>query len=196
MRSAPTLETAFGEVLKSASLRPGDIVLMTPKPVDSSRGLAPSLASRAFLAVSKDLQGEKTHSAIYVGNGQVVEARLESGITKKPLSEALRDVSAVVLRPDVSRKERRAAARKAMAMHAAGVKYDLVGLGRALAQELGIPTREKARLDSVTCSTLVSNAYTTKLVDKPKDSVMPADFLRSTKTRLIAHLGGKNADDR
>lgn len=197
MGSPTQLESAFSVIIKTAvALRPGDIVLMTPKPIDKGLGMLPSALTRAFLTVSKDLQGDRTHSAIYTGNGEVVEARLESGITRKSLEEAMRGVSAVVIRPDTSTKERRAAARKALAMHASGLKYDFAGLGRALVQELGIPTKEKTRLDAVTCSTLISNAYETRLVNKPKDAVMPADFLRSAKMRVIAHLRGHNASDR
>jgi hypothetical protein len=48
----------------------------------------------------------------------------------------------------------------------------------------------------VTCSTLISNAYETRLVNKPKDSVMPADFLRSSKAKLIAHLEKSRARNR
>ena len=194
MRSPkPELDHLFSGLLKLAEdLRPGDILLMTPKPAPSNLGTVPSLASRAFLAVSTDLQGEHPQSAIYTGNGHVVEARLESGITKKPLAEALKGVRAVVVRPDVSTKERRTAARNALRMHAAGLNYDLAGLGRALAQELGIPTREKKQLDAVTCSTLISNAYESKLVDKPKSSVMPADFLRTARTKIVGRLGGSH----
>lgn len=197
MGSPTPLEAAFREVIKTAvALRPGDIVLMTPKPIDKGLGLASSATLQAFHTVVKDLQGDKVHAAIYTGNGEVVEARLSSGVSRLALTKALKDVSAVVVRPDVSAKERRAAARKALQMHAAGLRYDLLGLGRALVQELGIPTREKTKLDAVTCSTLISNAYETRLVNKPKDAVMPADFLRSAKMRVIAHLGGSHASDR
>lgn len=192
------VEQAFiGAVKLASALKPGDIVLMSPKPIQGGRGLLPVAAARAFLAVSKDLQGDKTHSAIYVGNGEVVEARMESGITKKKLTDALQGVSAAVVRPLVSAKERRDAAAKALQMHRAGLRYDLAGLGRALFQELGVPTSEKKHLDSVTCSTLISNSYQSRLVDKPKDSVMPADFLRTDKTVMIAtNLGGTNATSR
>lgn len=196
MGRTPAEEAFIGAVKLASELKPGDIVLMTPKPRQEGMGFLPSLASRAFVAVSKDLQGDKTHSAIYVGNGEVVEARMESGITKKKLTDALQGIQATVVRPIASAKERSAAARRALQMHREGVRYDLAGLGRALVQELGIPTREKKKLDAVTCSTLISNSYTKPLVDKPKDSVMPADFLRTDKTTVVTNLGGTNATSR
>lgn len=193
MRSeAPRWILKYAEEFKA--LRPGDIVLMSPKPVSKDLGLVQGAAAHAFTAVSKGLQGEQTHSAIYVGGGNIVEARLESGIRKLPLQEAAKGVDVVVVRPKVSPKERLVAARRALAMHRNGLKYDFAGLARAFVEELGIPTMEKRKLDAVTCSTLISNSYEQKLVDKPRDAVMPVDFLRSKMTEIVARRGSHATD--
>jgi len=100
--------------ISAQNMQKGDVVVMTMGPEtyinDPKSSSLQKAKERVFRHMSPRMQGEYTHSGIYVGNGQIVEAR-EDGVTKKPLTASLRSIDgAVVVRPRASKKVRARAA--------------------------------------------------------------------------------------
>jgi hypothetical protein len=173
----------------ASKLEPGDILLASPQP-----STAKSVVRRTFdntvARASRYLQGsDKTHSLLYTGGGKIVEARIGLGVRKLPLVKALKGLDVTALRPvGVSAEARLTAAQRALEMVKTKPGYALKGVAKALLREHNIPIAIGA-VDGVICSDLITRAYDAPLTDKPKDAVLPVDFLRSTRLRQVAeHL--------
>lgn len=168
-------------------LRRGDVITMSPQ---GGKGLG----DRAFGAASKVLQGNLTHSAIYIGAGNVVESRLGEGVTKKKLMEALRSKSYVIQRPDVPYKIRNAAA--SFARKQVGKSYDDVALMTTGAGTL-VPNKVTRRVnrgkkepptgsEKFMCSDLVNAAYAKAKLVKGRKHVAPVDLRTSPAMKTVA----------
>jgi hypothetical protein len=185
------LKTAQGFSEFAAKLQPGDVLLTSPQPSTATNPFRRAL-DQTIARASSLLQGSaKTHSLIYTGDGKVVEARIGLGVRRLPLTKAVKNLDTVALRPLAPLEERAEAARRAIALVKKKPGYALKGIVKALAKEHNLPFAI-GKVDGVICSDLITNSYDSSLVDKPKDAVLPVDFLRSTRLHQVAeHKGAR-----
>lgn len=160
-------------------LEPGDILVVS---MGEGGG---GIADRLFGKVTQLAQGGLTHTVMYVGNGQVVEANQGRGVTKEPLHESLGTKSFVAVRPKLPAKVRRHAARFATTQ--VGKGYDNIALVRTGAglvlpefiskhlDKKQIPTSAKAW----TCSNLVGASYAKAKLTPFGGIPAPVDFRNS-----------------
>lgn len=195
-RTSGRLKTSKG--FSGLGLQKGDVLVTTPKKSES-----PTLSERTlggvFGHLSSSLQGSHTHAAIYVGNGQVVEARAEDGVKKRSLEDALKGIdSAIVVRPKTSKKNREGAAR--FAETRLGRKYDmkaLAGAGGSLVlpkkmYRLVSKRKNPEDAQNFICSNLVSAAYVTQGFSprgKDWDLTVPRDFLDPKHNKKVGVIG-------
>jgi cell wall-associated NlpC family hydrolase len=182
------------------TLVPGDILLTSFGQADPQIGRNErrlTLRERAFRAASRRIQGDTEHSAIYIGDGKVIETAPKSGAITKPLETMIGHKGGILaVRPKVPEPERLVAADRAREL--LGTPYSISRLGRA-----GLANWLKVAPEKVTdrtkhpyiCSTLVSDAYNQVKFNprKPNDALMPADFARSDQTERVARLMPKAA---
>lgn len=176
-----------------AQLEPGDILLASPQSSKATSDVRRAL-DRAFAAASKYVQGsDKTHSMLYAGNGKVVETRIGSGVEHVPLKRALEGLDAVALRPaGMAAKDRRAAARKALELVKSRPAYAFKGMAKAILEDAELPI-PVGTVNGLICSDLITRSYDAPITDKPRDAVLPVDFLRSTRlTQVAEHKGAKS----
>ena len=188
-------------------LRKGDVILTTPKK-DKGMSAGLKIPTNIFKKVSTSLQGSHGHSAIYVGNGQVVEARIEDGVQIRPLKRALRGIdSAIVVRPKTDKRTREGAAD--FAVTRVGRQYDNLAFLTAQGASMLIPDKMSKKLisrkqnpqdaDKFICGNLVAASYASKGFS-PKgskywDLTVPRDFLDPGTNRKIGIIGKKNSVD-
>lgn len=169
-------------------LRPGDIVVMTPKPADPDANILERAGNNFFSAISDKVQGKYTHSGIYVGKGHVVDIRAETGVRKIPLKELTKQVGVAALRPKVDAEARRRAVEKAHEYLARKdeIKYDLTKLPLA---GLSGPIKFKDRpIDeqNVICSSMVANMYDKhNLTGVARHVTKPSDFVNSKSLKPV-----------
>jgi uncharacterized protein YycO len=195
MEKEPLPQSIPGRLKSSAAgglakhVAPGDIVVVGPgKPVKSVGTVGRAL-NTAFQHVSKAVQGDITHGGVYVGDGRVVEIRLDTGARSLPLAAFVRGRRAAVVRPLVSARTVERAVERAKHYTKARPDYDTAGLFRALAAHyVKMKPSTKVEEDKLTCSTLVSAAYkgVSFTKDKPHNAIMPVDILNSKKTQVVA----------
>lgn len=169
-----------------AQLEPGDILLATPQPSQATTPVRRTLDA-AFAAASKFVQGsDKTHSMLYAGNGKVVETRIGTGVQHVPLKRALEGLDAVALRPaGLALKERKAAAQRALELVKTKPAYAFKGMIKAILEDADLPIPVGA-VEGIICSDLITRSYHAPITDKPRDAVLPVDFLRSTRLAQVA----------
>lgn len=173
-------------------IKPGDILLTSFDKAQPALGAKLTLPERIFRSVSKRLQGDTEHSAIYIGKGKVIETAPGTGAVMKPLPNMIGVQGGVVaVRPYVEDDERYRAVQRAKEL--LGTKYSIPRLFRAGAANYVRLNPEKVgdRLKhEYICSTLVGNAYDRVQFNeaKPQDALMPADFYRSRNTETVARL--------
>lgn len=172
----------------SRRLRPGDIVVMTPKPADPDANILERAGNNVFSAISDKVQGKYTHSGIYVGKGHVVDIRAETGVRKIPLKELTKQVGVAALRPKVDAEARRRAVEKAHEYLARKdeIKYDITKLPLA---GLSGPIKFKDRpIDeqNVICSSMVANMYDKhNLTGVARHVTKPSDFVNSKSLKPV-----------
>lgn len=146
-----------------------------------------------FRGASRLAQGSMTHSAIYVGNGKIVESRIGEGVKLKSFKSALRDKDYVILRPKTTKKKRAIAAKFAKSQ--VGKDYDSLaliqtGAGRLLPNwatnligkgRIAPPENAKA----YTCSNLLTAAYRKADIKLGGSLAAPFDLRVSNKTKSI-----------
>lgn len=176
-------------------LRPGDILLTAP------RGKPKNLIWRLYRPVSQKIQGtDYGHSALYVGGGKVVDARIGQGTKVRTLASVARQSRILALSPKVTNKERREAIR--FAKESLGSPYSTLGVLRAGLPFRGkrgrLPSPEELRQksrDSGICSGLVAYAYKRlKFSNSSRDLTRPGEILRSGKLEVVGRLGRKNEE--
>lgn len=164
--------------------RRGDILVMSPKPDPGG----PSFTSKAFNVVSRAIQGDLTHSAMYAGKGKVIDFRLDGGIHERPLADMAKEVDIAVVRPKVDRTEReQALARITDAMkRPKEVSYSVPQLFKTLASRVAPIGSDSTKLDNEICSTLISKSFNSKLVpDRARSSIVPSDFMHTPNARVL-----------
>lgn len=179
-------------------LRVGDILYTKPRSMEGE-----SLSSRIFYKAESIYQGSKyTHTGLYVGNGQVVDAGIwGKGLPGSKKGDDTRvhlvDLDTFkdrynfkVLRVDATAKERHDATR--WAKKQIGKDFNTGGVVKMVINPLkGKAPKIKDRTDneSFFCSELVANAYaphTALAVKKKLKHTLPGDIFRSTNTKTIA----------
>lgn len=150
----------------AGALQTGDVLVITTGPIPEGVSTPVRQGHKAFRALTRAAQGATTHAAMYVGNGEIVEARIGEGVLKRPMKEALKGLKAVAFRPPATKKSRKFAADFASTQ--VGKPYDGVALlmagTKVVAPEM-ISNRivtERDLPDDVeafTCSNLISAAY-------------------------------------
>jgi len=192
------VKLAFSETNRIGKFRrelvPGDILLTSFDKADPELGSGKkvTLPERVFRRISKKVQGDTEHSAIYVGQGKVIETGPRHGAIRKPLGRMTGHKGGILaVRPNVDERERRRAVTRAKQL--IGTKYSVPRLVRAgLANHVRLrPEKIKDRTKhQYICSTLVGDAYDKVQFNerKPADALMPADFFRSDKTESVARL--------
>jgi uncharacterized protein YycO len=189
----------------SKGMQVGDVILTAMAPEqyskDSGAPLHKRMKEQFFRKASPAAQGSYTHSAIYVGKGQVVEA-LQGGVVRRSLKRSLRDLDgAVVVRPKVSTKARRAAA--TFAKTQVGAPYESHKFLAKKGFSIFMPKyfdkkldhgKEIKKTDKWTCSNLIGAAYAlqghaTHTRGGRWSMTAPADFLVSDRNAHVKHLG-------
>ena len=191
--------------VSSRSMQKGDVVVMTMGPKTyigkSDSSLAQRAKERIFRKTSPAMQGGYTHSGIYVGKGQIVEARRD-GVRKRSLRSALKNIDgAVVVRPKAGKKAREGAAE--FAKSRVGAAYESEAFLTRQGVSLLAPKRmekllkRKSDIESTkkfTCGNLVSAAYVSQGFTPRKDKgewslTVPADFLNADKADRVKSMG-------
>jgi len=173
-------------------IKPGDILLTSFDRAEPQLKMELTLPERVFRSLSRKIQGETEHSAIYIGKGQVIETAPRTGAVVKPLTNMIGGQGGIIaVRPTVEEDERRRAVQRAREL--LGTRYSIPRLARAgLANYIRLrPERVSDRSKhEYICSTLVGDAYHDVQFNerKPYDALMPADFFRSDKTETVAKL--------
>jgi 8-oxo-dGTP pyrophosphatase MutT (NUDIX family) len=192
------------------ALQKGDIILTTMgKPTYLGKPGASFVSKtkeRVYRSVSPKLQGGYTHSAIYTGNGEIVEARAD-GVQRRTLKKGLAEIDgAIVVRPRAPKRTRGRAAD--FALSRVGRPYEseafLGGQGVALV----LPRKAEkllARKDSIeeakrfTCGNLTAAAYLsqgfTPRSKREWSMAVPGDFLNPKKSRLVRVLGEEREEE-
>jgi len=170
-------------------MQPGDIL------VANSIEL-PGALNTAVRSASSYAQGGFNHVAMYVGNGDIVESRVNRGTKQLSLKSGMRGLSYTVVRPDESKKVRSRAALEARKQ--VGKSYsasDMLRSGaylgilpkslrhKMMAHGKGSPVSLK-ELDAVQCAALVEGSYRgagTSVVPGDFRYVTPVDFMNYGK---------------
>ena len=177
-------------------LEPGDILLTSAKP---SRDRNPLIRAwdKAFSATSHALQGDHTHSLIYVGDGDAVETRMGVGVKQLPLRRALSTISKTraFRAAELTPEERQAAAERAKELVKTQPAYAFKTLTRALVERVAGLKLPVPKADGLICSNLVREAYGPhRIVTKARDLTLPMDFAKSKRLKVVADLNRRVRD--
>jgi len=164
-------------------LKPGDIL------VGGTRN--PGLLGKFTGKVLSVFQGGTPffHSAIYAGDGEVVDSRSGKGVHQTNLKDFVNRYKMRALRVDTKPSVRAEAVD--FAKKQIGKDYNLLGtLSQAFGPRKSNGKREREVADSLYCSELISNAYHTVALAKDRHigDVRPVDLQKSTNTRIIGEL--------
>ena len=186
-----TKPVVMAEKTGSTELEPGDILLMSSMKV-------PGTINKLVRAGSTATQGGLNHAAIYTGKGNIVEGRINRGVTELSLDRGTKGLSYTVVRPNLPKKVRNNAAR--VAREQIGKKYndgDLLRTGALLGL---VPDRLRAsvvgetnttsidKLDSMQCAALIAGAYQKagkQITNLNYRYVAPVDLLSKTDSTII-----------
>lgn len=166
-------------------LKPGDLLFSAP---DSSR--SKGVLGKVFKPLSRLVQGtDYGHTAIYAGNGKIIESRIGEGVQKKHLSKMTGSNNVIASRVKATPAERKKAVEYADSQIGKG--YSLTQLVRA-----GLPSFRGKRKDDnaeesdkLFCSALVANAYAKKqFSDKSRLATRPVEIMSSSQVKPIAAL--------
>jgi uncharacterized protein YycO len=186
------------ESLDESRLQRGDVLSITlGKRI--SKILPARAAEEAFRRGSQAVQGSYTHSALYVGDGELVEARVGEGVTKKSLEDAVGKLSFTVHRPKLKKSDREEAAR--FAEKQVGKGYDTVALvttaGGTVLPEKVVKLIDKKVISApkgskkYTCSNLVVAAYDKAQLTPAGSLASPGDLRSSKKMELVTKVHRK-----
>lgn len=162
--------------------RRGDILMFPSKPSQPRDGLVKNVIGGTFRLASRGIQGDLTHSAIYAGNGTVINLTQADGLQRVPIKE-LATNRVVLLRPHVSKQLRDEAVDR---IDSATIHYSIPKLLKTLVARVVKTKDTGVRIGNETCSSLIAKAYRNKLVrGRARDTVIPSDFLSSKRVEPI-----------
>ena len=194
LREADTNKTlpvlSIEKTAKQDDLQPGDILLMSSMQV-------PGFLNSMVRAGSTATQGGLNHAAVYVGNGKIVEGRVNRGVRELGLRKGTRGLSYTVVRPNLPRRVRSKAARVAKSQ--VGKEYstgDLAVTGALLGL---LPDTFRSRLlksndDSIDtdtamqCAALIAGSYQKagkNITGTSYKYVAPVDLLSKTNSTVV-----------
>lgn len=168
-------------------LKPGDIINTNPR---SPRG-----PDRVFKGLSKFVQGTRFgHSALYDGQGHVIEARGHT-VIRRPLHDLARCNELVAVSPKNVTREDRNRAVTWMRRHVGKDAFKVTLPALAVHGLKPTPlarAHERARqeLDRVLCSSLIANAYA-KIPFHPERAIAdtrPVDLLKSEHVDVVGKV--------
>ena len=182
---------------KSKELEPGDILLMSSMKV-------PGTINSMIRAGSTATQAGLNHAAVYVGNGKIVEGRINRGITELDLKRGTKNLSYTVVRPNLPRRIRKRAA--SIAKKQVGKEYsskDLVQTGAllglvpdSLRSKLLSPSEETIDdANTMQCAALIAGAYQKagkNITGTSFKYVAPVDLLSKTDSVIVKMKKAKN----
>lgn len=177
-------------------LRPGDVVVASPRPAGAKESPFAKAVSAALTVASQGLQGDKTHSMLYLGDGKLLDIRAGSQTAQLPVREALRGLDAEVVRPRLPEATRAEAARRAVVLAEKAPNYDYSGVLKAVLVEAGVPLKGTRSDDALTCSSVIAHAYRAKLTPKPRALTLPVDFLQNDKLAPVVTFLNRGRKDR
>lgn len=185
----PASVRSYGHLLKG--LKPGDIIITSAAKASGSSPLVEGF-QRAYSGVSRRIQGDFTHAALYTGEGKAIDIRVGQPASERPVQDILHRLDARVVRPTVDDAAKTKAVGYARGLVQQGAKYDANPLhfAKVLASDLvhvkAKPPEDVSR--NLICSNLVSRAYggTQFSTKKDADLLMPKDFLHSPLVRPVA----------
>jgi uncharacterized protein YycO len=167
------------------SLKPGDILFTAP----IREKMQSTFGKYFYKPISKAVQGtDFGHAAMYVGDGQVVEARMGETTKAVSLASVAKKQQIVAMRPNVTPKERREAI--AYVESQKGKPFSMTALANTLNPFRGKRKgRKPEEADALICSALVANAYARrKFSDAPRVVTTPAEVMRSPHLVPVAAL--------
>jgi hypothetical protein len=200
-----TKQAMSASAVSSEGMRKGDLVLtsMGPKTYldkpDSS--MFQRIKERLYRKYSPALQGSYTHTAIYAGSGDVIEARGD-GVQRRSLKSALKNIDgAMVVRPKASTKTREGAVE--FAKKQVGKPYESEAFLGLQGAALVLPKKMEKLLERggtpddtkrFTCANLAAASYVsqgfTPRVDKGSWSLTTSgDFLDPRTVKKVKMLG-------
>lgn len=174
--------TSFDELQKK--LQPGDIIFTAP-----DRKRIPAWARHIYKPISKLVQGtDYGHTAIYVGDGNVVDARMGRTAVQSSLKQMLNHNNVVAFRPKVSPAEKKQAIEYASSQ--VGTPFSLRSLIRAATPIRGKRRGNKPEMDNkLICSALVANAYSKrKFSPAARLYTRPSEIMNSALLKPIASV--------
>lgn len=175
--------------LKAKAQR-GDLLFFTPRTPSEDAGLATKTFAAIYGAASRAVQGDYTHSAIYAGKGKVLDLHASYGGGKIVDLQDIADAGVVLARPEVPRKARQRAADLVEKAITRGVKYDTIGILKALVATK-IKTEDTGRKirDTEICSSIIAKAYGKRLVpEKSRDVVTPSDLFNAPTVSKVVEF--------
>lgn len=168
-------------------LEPGDILVTDNKPSAKQVGIRAKLEA----ALSPALQGSRyVHSAMYVGDGKIVESMPGEGVKEKSLDMPGYRSRMIALRPRLPEEDRTQAAQQVKSF--VGQPYGYGALPKVFLADKSVALGERLKAHGKVCSTIVSDAYGDRIKfnpNKPDDALMPKDLMQSRRTRIVARLG-------
>jgi uncharacterized protein YycO len=168
-------------------LKPGDIISTDPR--------RPVGVHRAFKALSSTVQGTRFgHSAMYVGNGAIVESR-DTAVIKRPLLDLARCNEFVVHRVENASptQRQRAAAWMKKQVGKEGVRTTVGHLAYRGARPTALAGKhegKRQKLDRIICSSLIANAYS-RVPFNPDRAILnhrPNDIANSEHVTPVAQM--------
>ena len=163
-------------------LRPGDIIFTAP-----FRDKVQTTAGRYFFKpLSKAVQGtDYGHTAIYVGDGEIVESRIGEGTNKRTLDSVSLKNKIIAFRPKVSIEDRKAAVEYAEGQ--IGTPYSNASLFRAALPLRPAANGNKEHVSKQICSALIADAYRGhSFADVAASVIRPIEILKSDLLEPVA----------
>lgn len=168
-------------------LKPGDILVSSPKPPHHKSGLAKHVMSRVVATGLKAFQRSGfTHSMTYAGDDTVLDLRMRGeGPRVRSLRSAVSGMDVVAVRPLVPEAAREQAAETIRDMiH--DVEFKTTNLMKPALGDIIRFKETNTPIAEEVCSTLISKAYEPSIVPhKARESVQPADYIRSPRTEIL-----------
>lgn len=167
------------------TLKPGDILFTAPH-----RKRSGGFMGKVFKPLSRKIQGtDFGHTAMYVGDGKIVDTRIEREAKAEPLDKLIRKNNVVAVRPKgVTPTERKKAVEYAKS--AIGTPYSKRALLRAATPFQGkFKGKGPEKSKSLMCSGLAANAYSKrKFAPVSRKYIRPSQILSSKQVTPVAYF--------
>jgi uncharacterized protein YycO len=167
------------------TLKPGDLVFSAPH-----RKTSGGFMGKVFKPLSRKIQGtDFGHTAMYVGDGKIIDTRIERSAKAEPLSNLTRRNNVVAVRPKGATAGERKKAVEYMRSKV-GVPYSKTALLRAATPFQGkFKGKGPEESNAAMCSGLAANAYSKrKFAPVSRKYIRPSQILASKQVKPVAYL--------